>query len=467
MAGTGPGLGQRAAGSTCTPRSTPRAGSPTPAAISTPPTATGTCCANRCGAAVPGPAAGARRRRRARRCGPRNGTPPGCPTRQALALMQADGADAGCAVRVRRRPSRRDVVGDDVTYVVNRNINFTNVCYTGCRFCAFAQRRTDADAFTLSLDEVGRPRRRGVGGRRHRGLPAGRDPPGPARHRVFRHRRRDPPRQPDLHIHAFSPMEIVNGASRTGLSIRDWLVKAREAGLDSIPGTAAEILDDDVRWILTKGKLPTAKWIEVVKTAHEVGLRSSLDDDVRARRHPRALGRAPAGAGRDPGRDRRFHRVRRAAVRPPELADLPGRGRLGRADAAGQPGGARDGPAAAARPDRQHPDVLGQARYRRLPGGAAGRGQRPRRHADGGNHLQNGRLAVRLGQVGRRPRGHRRLGRPARQRTTLYGEVSAERIAAAGAVPWVAVRGTGGLWHWRLGSGAAAEPVLLSIGRRG
>jgi FO synthase len=70
-------------------------------------------------------------------------------------------------------------------------------------------------------------------------------------------------------------MEIINGASRTGMSVRDWLIKARESGLDSIPGTAAEILDDDVRWILTKGKLPTATWLEVVGTAHELGIRSS------------------------------------------------------------------------------------------------------------------------------------------------------------------------------------------------
>ena len=69
---------------------------------------------------------------------------------------------------------------------------------------------------------------------------------------------------PDMHVHAFSPMEVVNGAARTGLSFEDFLIEAREAGLDSIPGTAAEILDDDVRWVLTKGKLPTATWIEVV-----------------------------------------------------------------------------------------------------------------------------------------------------------------------------------------------------------
>ena len=79
-------------------------------------------------------------------------------------------------------------------------------------------------------------------------------------------------RCPDLHVHAFSPMEVVNGAARTGLGVREWLVRAREAGVGSLPGTAAEILDDDVRWVLTKGKLPASAWIEVITTAHELGI---------------------------------------------------------------------------------------------------------------------------------------------------------------------------------------------------
>jgi FO synthase len=82
-------------------------------------------------------------------------------------------------------------------------------------------------------------------------------------------------RTPGMHVHAFSPMEVMNGASRTGLSVREWLTAAREAGVDSLPGTAAEILDDEVRWVLTKGKLPAATWVEVVETAHSLGIRSS------------------------------------------------------------------------------------------------------------------------------------------------------------------------------------------------
>jgi FO synthase len=80
---------------------------------------------------------------------------------------------------------------------------------------------------------------------------------------------------PQLHLHAFSPMEVVNGASRLGIGVREWLQEAKASGLGSVPGTAAEILDDDVRWILTKGKLPTAAWIEVITTAHDVGLPST------------------------------------------------------------------------------------------------------------------------------------------------------------------------------------------------
>ncbi|MGY5126226.1 bifunctional FO biosynthesis protein CofGH [Streptomyces nigrescens] len=193
---------------------------------------------------------------------------------EALALLHADGPalDALCTLA---DELRRDTVGDDVTYIVTRNINFTNVCYTGCRFCAFAQRRTDADAYTLSLSQVAdRAQQAWDVGAVEVCMQGGIHPdlPGTA---YFDIARAVKERVPGMHVHAFSPMEVVNGATRTGLSIREWLSEAKAAGLDSIPGTAAEILDDEVRWILTKGKLPTATWVEVIKTAHELGIRSS------------------------------------------------------------------------------------------------------------------------------------------------------------------------------------------------
>ncbi|WP_246078562.1 bifunctional FO biosynthesis protein CofGH [Modestobacter excelsi] len=197
--------------------------------------------------------------------------PAGLSDAEYLALLGADGPDLE-ALAALADAVRRDVNGDDVTYVVNRNINFTNVCYTGCRFCAFAQRRTDADAYTLSMQQVGdRVDEAWAGGATEICMQGGIHPdlPGTAYLDLAREVKA---RRPDIHLHAFSPMEVVNGAARTGLSFADFLTAAKEAGVDSLPGTAAEILDDDVRWVLTKGKLPAATWLEIVKTAHTVGL---------------------------------------------------------------------------------------------------------------------------------------------------------------------------------------------------
>lgn len=200
--------------------------------------------------------------------------PAGLSDEQALTLMTAEG-DLLTQVCRLADDLRRDTVGDDVTYVVNRNINFTNVCYVGCRFCAFAQRRTDADAFSLSLEQVAdRAEEAWSLGATEVCMQGGIDPELPATAYVDLIRAIKQ-RVPGMHVHAFSPMEIVNGSARTGLSIEEFLISCREAGLGSIPGTAAEILDDEVRWILTKGKLPTSAWIDVVSAAHRLGIPSS------------------------------------------------------------------------------------------------------------------------------------------------------------------------------------------------
>jgi len=190
---------------------------------------------------------------------------------QAIALLGADGDDLEALAAI-ADGLRREVNGDEVTFVVTRNINFTNVCYTGCRFCAFAQRRTDADAYTLSLDQIGdRAEEAWAAGATEVCMQGGIHPdlPGTAYFDIAAEVKR---RCPGMHVHAFSPMEVMNGVSRTGLPLREWLVRAREAGVDSLPGTAAEILDDDVRWVLTKGKLPASVWAEVITTAHELGI---------------------------------------------------------------------------------------------------------------------------------------------------------------------------------------------------
>ncbi|MEU5691185.1 bifunctional FO biosynthesis protein CofGH [Actinosynnema sp. NPDC020468] len=195
-------------------------------------------------------------------------------TDAAMALLTADGDALETMARLADE-LRAQVVGDDVTYVVNRNINFSNVCYVGCRFCAFAQRERDADAFRLSLDEVAdRAQEAWDAGATEVCMQGGIDPKLPTTYyadvvRAIK------ARVPGMHVHAFSPMEIVSGAAKAGVSVREWLTDLRDAGLDTIPGTAAEILDDDVRWVLTKGKLPAATWLDVVATAHDLGIRSS------------------------------------------------------------------------------------------------------------------------------------------------------------------------------------------------
>ena len=200
--------------------------------------------------------------------------PAGCSDQEYLALATADGP-ALEAVTALADSLRREVVGDDVTFVVNRNINFTNICYTGCRFCAFAQRKGDADAFSLSNDEVAdRAWEAHVAGATEVCMQGGIDPELPVTGYADLVRAVKK-RVPSMHVHAFSPMEISNGVTRSGISVKEWLISLREAGLGSIPGTAAEILDDEVRWVLTKGKLPASAWIDIVTTAHEVGLPSS------------------------------------------------------------------------------------------------------------------------------------------------------------------------------------------------
>jgi FO synthase len=191
-----------------------------------------------------------------------------------LALLTCDGADLE-AVTSLADDVRRDTVGDDVTYVVNRNINFTNICYVGCRFCAFAQRKSDADAFTLSLEQI---RQRAAEaqalGATEVCLQGGIDP-SLGRTAYADIVRAVKSAAPGIHVHAFSPMEIATASATSGISVRAWLEELKDAGLDSIPGTAAEILDDEIRWVLTKGKLPSAQWVEIVATAHELGIPSS------------------------------------------------------------------------------------------------------------------------------------------------------------------------------------------------
>ena len=170
---------------------------------------------------------------------------------------------------------RRRTVGDAITYVVNRNLNFTNICFVGCAFCGFSRGPKAKDAYFHSTETLLHKSREAValGATEvciQGGLP--RDLNGGYYAQLLRDISRE---LPELHLHAFSPMEIAHGVERTGLSLSGHLMSLKEAGLGSIPGTAAEILDDEVRGELSPNKLHVARWVEIIKTAHALGIPST------------------------------------------------------------------------------------------------------------------------------------------------------------------------------------------------
>ena len=174
---------------------------------------------------------------------------------------------------------RADTVGDEVSYVVNRNINYTNICLYHCGFCAFSKGRSAADlrgpAYRLETDEIGRRTREAArAGATEVCLQGGIHPSytGDTYLEIVAGVKSA---VPDMHVHAFSPLEILHGARTLGLPLRDYLTRLKSAGLSTLPGTAAEILDDEVRAVICPDKLNSAEWLEVMRTAHQIGLRST------------------------------------------------------------------------------------------------------------------------------------------------------------------------------------------------
>jgi FO synthase len=193
---------------------------------------------------------------------------------ESYALADAEGNDL-LGVLVAANVLRSELAGNIVTYVVNRNINFTNICFVGCKFCAFSRGPREHDTYFLTLEEVGQRTREAwelgasevcIQGGLPRNLPK------------FYYRdilRAVKTSVPQMHIHAFSPMEIVYGVELTGMPLADYLSMLRDNGLGTLPGTAAEILDDQIRHILSANKLSTAQWIDVIRTAHRCGIRTT------------------------------------------------------------------------------------------------------------------------------------------------------------------------------------------------
>ena len=193
---------------------------------------------------------------------------------QGLQLATAEHADLRALIEVADN-LRHATIGDAITYVVNRNINFTNVCFVGCSFCGFSRGPGAPDAYSHSPEAVVRKAQeawdRGatevcIQG----GLP--RDLDGFFYRDLLRAIKKA---IPEMHVHAFSPMEIAFGVEKTAMPLRDYLRMLQDEGLGSIPGTAAEILDDRIRQELSPNKLPAARWVEIITTAHELGIPST------------------------------------------------------------------------------------------------------------------------------------------------------------------------------------------------
>ena len=170
---------------------------------------------------------------------------------------------------------RRRQVGDVVTFVVNRNINFTNVCIKHCGFCAFSRDHREEEGYLLPVEEVVRRAREAAEmGATEVCIQAGLPPKLDGRFYIEL-TRAIKAALPDMHVHAFSPEEVLYGSVRSGLPIKEYLAELKEAGLGTLPGTSAEILDQDVRDVIARGRITVDQWVEVITTAHALGIRTT------------------------------------------------------------------------------------------------------------------------------------------------------------------------------------------------
>ena len=190
---------------------------------------------------------------------------------EATQLFDASGTDL-LVMTAAADYLRKTTVGDVVTYVVNRNINFTNVCVKACGFCAFSRGHLGEEGYFLPLEEViQRAREARELGATEVCVQAGLAP-GIDGWYYVKLCKAIKEALPDLHIHGFSPEEVLNGSTLTGVTVRDYLSALKDAGVGSLPGTSAEILVDEVRDQISPGRIPTAKWVELIQTAHALDI---------------------------------------------------------------------------------------------------------------------------------------------------------------------------------------------------
>ncbi len=193
---------------------------------------------------------------------------------EGLTLYYADGIDFHLVGMVADELRRRRV-GNIVTYVVNRNINFTNVCIKQCGFCAFSRDFREEEGYLLPTEEIVRRAKEAyqLGATEvciQAGLPPDMD--GDLYEKICRAIKKE---IPDIHIHGFSPEEVLYGAKRSNVTISEYLTRLKEAGVNTLPGTAAEILDQSLRDKISPGRISVDDWINVIKTAHKIGINTT------------------------------------------------------------------------------------------------------------------------------------------------------------------------------------------------
>lgn len=208
-----------------------------------------------------------------------------------LPLFRASGVDLTATARAADE-LRRHTVGDRVTYVVNRNINFTNVCIKRCGFCAFSRDYRMEEGYLLPTEEIMRRAKEAWElGATEVCIQAGL-PPQMEGDLYIRLTRAIKEALPGIHIHGFSPEEVLYGSIRSRMSIRDYLKELQQAGVGSLPGTSAEILDQDVRDRISPGRIRVEEWVDVITTAHELGIPTTstimyghVENDLHKARH--------------------------------------------------------------------------------------------------------------------------------------------------------------------------------------
>ncbi|HNB93911.1 MAG TPA: bifunctional FO biosynthesis protein CofGH [Microthrixaceae bacterium] len=213
---------------------------------------------------------------------------------QILALFSARGPEVATVAAV-ADDLRREIVGDEVTFVRNRNINYTNVCTFKCRFCGFSKGPLSlnlrGNPYLLTLDDIAaRAAEAAELGATEVCLQGGIHPDFDGDYYI-EVTRAVKDAAPDLHVHGFTALEVTEGARRLGENLEEYLGRLRDAGLRTLPGTAAEILDDDVRAIICPDKIDTQQWLDAHRSAHRVGLNSNVTMMFGSVEHPRSWAR--------------------------------------------------------------------------------------------------------------------------------------------------------------------------------